>query len=146
MTDLQKKQILNMRKNGEGYKTIANAVGLSRDQVRNFCKSRNMTGFGNVAALNTDERLQAGELCLNCYEIIRQPAKGRPKKFCSNECRREWWKKHQERINHRETAMYHLKCAYCGKDFVSYGNKNRKYCSHYCYIHDRFWKMEEGRE
>ena len=40
---------------------------------------------------------------------------------------------------------YKLKCAYCGKDFISYGNKKRKYCSHYCYIHDRFWKKEEGR-
>ncbi len=146
MTELQKKIILNMRKNGEGYKTIATAVGLSRDAVRTFCKTRNMTGFGSVAALNVDERIQNGELCPNCCEPIKQPSKGRHKKFCSEECRRDWWKKHPEKTERKETAQYKLKCTYCGKDFVSYGNKNRKYCSHYCYIHDRFYEREDNQE
>ncbi|RXM53885.1 RNA polymerase subunit sigma-70, partial [Clostridium tetani] len=33
---------------------------------------------------------------------------------------------------------------YCGKEFSAYGNKNRKYCSHNCYIRDRFWRDEEN--
>lgn len=32
------------------------------------------------------------------------------------------------------------------REFFSYGNKGRRYCSHACYIHDRFWREEEGRE
>lgn len=143
MTELQKKQILNMRKEGAGYKSIAVATGLSRDVVRNFCKSRNMAGFGMAAEMNTDERVQSGELCLNCYEKIHQPKSGRPRKFCSDKCRRDWWKNHKDDINRSEAAIYHHKCVYCGKEFTAYGNNKRKYCSHYCYIHDRFWKKEE---
>ena len=146
MTELQKKQILNMRKEGAGYKSIAVATGLSRDAVRNFCKSRNMAGFGKAAEMNADERLQSGELCLNCYEKLYQPASGRRRKFCSDKCRRDWWKNHQGDINRNENAIYHYKCAYCGKEFTAYGNNKRKYCSHYCYIHDRFWRKEKRRE
>jgi len=38
-----------------------------------------------------------------------------------------------------------MTCARCGKEFTSYGNKNRKYCSHDCYIKARFWEgLEDG--
>jgi hypothetical protein len=66
-----------MRKNGMGYKTIASTVGLSRDVVRLFCKSRGMAGFGNATALNTKEKMKSGEICKNCCEKIEQPTKGR---------------------------------------------------------------------
>ena len=33
---------------------------------------------------------------------------------------------------------YEYTCAHCGKPFTAYGNKGRKYCSHECYIADRF--------
>lgn len=33
---------------------------------------------------------------------------------------------------------YHLICRHCKKEFISYGNKERKYCSHNCYIRERF--------
>ncbi len=142
MTEKEKNQIIKMRKNGVGYQAIATALNLSRDRVRNFCKKRNMAGFGAVFTLNDKEKTGEYERCLNCYKHIRQPKQGRPKKFCSNECRREWWKSHPEEINKKETAQYRLKCAYCGEDFISYGNKDRKYCSHNCYIHQRFYESE----
>ena len=34
-------------------------------------------------------------------------------------------------------AHYNLTCEYCGKEFESYGNKNRKYCSRACYVASR---------
>lgn len=37
-------------------------------------------------------------------------------------------------------AFYPLICAECGKEFLSYGNRKRKYCSHACYIKARFQK------
>lgn len=138
MTEVQKKQILKMRKDGLGYKTIAGAVDLSRNAVRKFCKSHGMSGFGWVAAINTAERVQSGELCKNCYQKIKQPKKGRKKKFCSEECRRNWWKEHPEQIKKTDNAQYRLICTNCGREFISYGNKNRKYCSHSCYINKRF--------
>lgn len=41
-----------------------------------------------------------------------------------------------EEVNRK--ANYSCTCAFCGKQFTSYGNKHRKYCSHACYINDRF--------
>ncbi len=146
MTETQKKQIVRMRKKGRGYKTIASAVGLSRDIVRTFCKKRHMSGFGEAFVLNDREKADEYKRCLNCYGHIRQPKKGRPKKFCSEECRRDWWKQHPEEIKKRETALYRIKCAYCGMDFIAYGNKGRKYCGHPCYIYDRFYEREESKK
>ena len=145
MTDEQKNKIIELRKNGAGYKAIATEVGMSRDAVRSFCKNRNLSGFGVAAVMNINEQTENGNICPNCCKPIAQPHKGRRKKFCSEKCRRDWWKEHPENGTQKETAQYRLKCTYCGKEFISYGNKNRKYCSHYCYIHDRFWKKEEGR-
>lgn len=31
-----------------------------------------------------------------------------------------------------------IRCPHCGKEFHIYGDKRRKYCSHECYIADRF--------
>ncbi len=39
MTSVQEKQIRNFRMKGIGYKAIASTLGLSRDVVRNHCKS-----------------------------------------------------------------------------------------------------------
>ncbi len=90
MTENQRNLILRLRKDGEGYKTIANTVGLSRDRVRSFCKSKNIAGFGAAATLNIEEQATDGSICPNCYAPIVQSTKGRRKKFCSEKCRREW--------------------------------------------------------
>lgn len=42
--------------------------------------------------------------------------------------------------------IYILKCQYCGKDYESKGFKNRKYCSHECYIRDRFRREEDAAD
>jgi len=39
--------------------------------------------------------------------------------------------------------MYPAVCVRCGKEFLSYGNRKRKYCSHDCYIKARFWEVED---
>ena len=88
----------------------------------------------------------AVKVCPNCGGKVIQPKTGRRRKFCSEQCRREWWSAHPEDIMRQESANYHLTCAYCGRPFISYGNKERKYCCHSCYIHDRFWRTEENRK
>ena len=84
-----------------------------------------------------------GKACLYCGREIKQPDTGRPKKFCTDKCRREWWKGHSDRINRKESAMYQVVCERCGTEFLSYGNRKRKYCSHNCYIKARFWEVED---
>lgn len=126
MTEQQAKQIREMREQGIGYRSIALTVGLSRDIVRNFCKSRGLSGYGSALTKNIQEQVMLGKACLYCGKEMKQLDTGRPKKFCSDKCRREWWKGHPERINRKESAMYPAVCVRCGKEFLSYGNRKRK--------------------
>lgn len=141
MTELQATQIFNLRTQGLGYRAIASAVGLSRDSVRNYCKSRNMGGYGVAASKNVDLMREYGEICHHCGGTVTQPKTGRPKRFCSEKCRREWWKSHPEAVSRSRESSYELVCRRCKKTFISYGNRNRKYCSHDCYIKHRFWEV-----
>ena len=143
MTDRQAEQIRLMRQDGMGYKAIALNIGLSRDIVRNFCKKNEMAGYGAALKLNIEEQKKIGRVCLFCGKAIDQPITGRHKKFCSDICRRKWWSEHQDRLNKSDTALYKLSCKRCGAEFISYGNKSRKYCSHECYIRKRFWEVED---
>lgn len=146
MTEFQAKQIRELRLKGTGYRVIASVVGLSRDVVRNYCKGHGLDGFASVLTLNMKEQMDMGHACLCCGKELKQPATGRRRKFCSEKCRREWWAAHQNDIQRKPTAYYEKTCVYCGKTFSAYGNRNRKYCSHECYVRDRFWREEEGRE
>ena len=143
MTEYQANQIREMREQGIGYRSIGLTIGLSRDVVRNFCKTRGLAGFGSVLTKNIQEQVMLGKACLYCGKEISQPKTGRPKKFCSDYCRRTWWRGHPERIQKRDSALYTMTCTRCGRSFLSYGNKTRKYCSHECYIKARFWEVED---
>lgn len=45
-----------------------------------------------------------------------------------------------DKVNRK--ANYEFICPHCKKLFSAYGNKKRKYCSHACYIEDRFGGAE----
>ena len=57
MTKEQAAQIKELRLQGKGYKTVASAVGLSRDIVRNYCKANGMNGYGEAAKLNLQREM-----------------------------------------------------------------------------------------
>ncbi len=137
MTDKQALLIEELRKKGMGYKGIAKQIGLSRDIVRNHCVKHGLSGY----ATTLKKKIVPWENCRLCGADVVQPKTGRPKKFCSDRCRRLWWSIHPEETKRR--AIYHLKCLHCGKDFDSYGNIKRKFCSHDCYIQYRFWREED---
>lgn len=139
MTDLQAIQIRELRLKGIGYRSISTVVGLSRDIVRNFCKTNGMDGYASAMTKNVQEAMQQGMVCNFCGKKLVRANTGRPRRFCSNECRRSWWKAHPNELKQQEKAVYHHSCARCGKEFTSYGNSKRKYCSHDCYIKDRFY-------
>ena len=140
VTAYQERRIRELRLRGVGYRSIAAELGISRDTVRNFCTSRDLSG---VAAA---QPIPAGNVCLCCGGEIIQPRRGRRRRFCSDACCRKWWAAHPDAIRQSQEAQHHLKCVYCGKEFIVYGNANRRYCCHNCYIRDRFWRAEEGRE
>ena len=139
VTAYQERRIRELWQRGVGYRTIAAELGISRDTVRNFCTSHALSG---VAA----DQSFAPNVCPCCGGEIVQQHRGRPRRFCSDACCRKWWAAHPDAIRQNPEAQRRLKCAYCGKAFTVYGNPPRRYCCHNCYIRDRFWRAEEGRE
>ena len=134
MTDKQREKIIELRKLGIGYRSIATAMNMSRDKVRNFCKAQGLDGYGKNNK-KADGEKTIRELCKNCgRQINKKPIKGRPKTYCSIECKKEWEVKHP--------ILYPHEYYYCGKKFESKA-KNADFCCHKCYIRDRFWRNED---
>ena len=133
MTNEQKEQITTLRQKGYGYMTIANAVGLSKDSVKAFCRNHQLAGV--KAESNARVKLDE-DVCLNCGKPVVQIPGRKIMKFCSSTCRQQWWNTHPEQVSRK--AIYTFTCACCGKAFTAYGNASRKYCSHDCYIAARF--------
>ena len=67
------------------------------------------------------------EECPACGNKIENTHGRKPLKFCTVQCGHDYWKIHTEEIDKK--AYHKMNCAYCKKDFYSYSNKNRKYCS-----------------
>ena len=82
-------------------------------------------------------------VCRQCGRPLVQNKTGRKRYFCCDPCRRAWWREHPEELHHSPEATYIITCKQCGKKFTSYGNRNRKYCSHKCYIYHRFYLEPE---
>lgn len=139
ISPMQERQIREARLKGAGYRSIAVVLGLDRDTVRNYCVKHKLHSESEQAVHS------ASVLCPQCRQPIVQNSRGRHRKFCSNDCRRKWWTAHPEAIERRDSAQYHKTCAYCGKEFMAYGDTKRRYCCHHCYIRDRFGKVEDGR-
>lgn len=140
MDDFQRKQMRKLRSEGLGYQSIGKIVGLSRDSVRNYCKRNpELLGYRNAVTKMMKDQASGLPCCLHCKETFIPKGTGRPKKFCSDACRRYWWQNHPELHQKQNTAYYELTCQHCGKSFLSYGNANRKFCSHSCYIQSRFY-------
>lgn len=127
MTDQQKEQIATLRSQGYGYKKIAQIMELSNNTVKSFCK-RN-----NISAPIVTTRKEG--CCPQCGKEIVQSSKTKKRRFCSDACRKLWWKEHPNLSS--ETAVYSFICAECRIHFTAYGNRNRKFCCHDCYVQHR---------
>lgn len=73
--------------------------------------------------------------CQHCGKVVDQYPGRKPKHYCSDQCRMAYWNSHKDEVN--KQAFYKLTCKHCGKEFTSYGNINRKYCSRSCYADAR---------
>lgn len=136
MNEKKKELIRVMRREGNSYTKIAQKLNLSENTVKSYCMRNNLGGTGMSLLLS------AGLICRNCEKPIKQSPGHKQRKFCSDICRIKWWNTHPEHVDKK--AVYFFCCAGCGQLFTAYGNANRKYCSHKCYINDRFSKKEEA--
>ena len=132
MTEKEKKQVAMYRELGFSYSAISKAMEISVNSIKTYCK-RN--GLGGIRAFDKSISLSVLQ-CENCGEPLVQNPGRKKKRFCSDKCRNIWWNSHPDQVNKK--ANYNCVCANCNKNFISYGNKHRKYCSHKCYIDDRF--------
>lgn len=124
MTEKQKTKIITMRKNGSTYSDIAAQLNLSVGTVKSFC-SRNST-------------ISLQSRCKYCGNELNNTPGHRQKSYCSDRCRQRYWQEHSQ---HRGGSAIELcVCPVCGKSFFDYRKHHRKYCSHACYIADRYGK------
>ena len=135
MTPTQKETIALLRTDGRSYGEIANHLGINRDAVISFCR-RNLPKQPVQAPIEADGEDQ----CRQCGSQLIQRKDMKTRVFCCDACRIKWWSEHPEKLNKK--AVYNFTCAHCGKAFSAYGNRGRKYCSHECYIEDRFGSTE----
>ena len=128
----EKNQIKRLRAEGHSYGRVATMLGLSENTVKSFCRRNGLAGRGEVEK-NVDEDAHT---CKCCGLPVKQNPGRKEKKFCSYSCRMRWWKEHSDQVQRK--ANYQFECAFCHKPFTAYGNANRKYCCHECYVADRF--------
>ena len=133
MTEEQKNAIALLRKSGAGYGKISKELGISENTIKSYCRrNRSVT------------KLRQGEhICPMCGKPVMQNPGRREKKFCSDACRRKWWNENRDKVRQGAGSIYGFTCKRCGKEFTAYGNPHRQYCSHECYVSDRFWEGEE---
>ena len=117
MTNEQKYKIAELRQSGYGYANIADALGLTKNQVSAYCRRAGLTG--TKAAVGTTD-VPASNCCRNCGKPLMQVAGRKPLKFCSDACRIHWWNTHPDAVDKK--AFYDFTCACCGKPFRAYGN------------------------
>ncbi|MBR3457651.1 MAG: sigma-70 family RNA polymerase sigma factor, partial [Selenomonadaceae bacterium] len=100
MTEEQKAIIQDLRFKGEGYKKIAQELGLSENTIKSFCRR---TQVPKIEA----EPVPAGDACEGCGKPIEQTTGRKHKRFCSDACRCKWWNSHLHLVQRK--AVYRLK-------------------------------------
>ena len=133
MTETERSRIVELQRQGCGYKKISTLTGLPLNTVKSFC----------VRHPVRDEAVsETSALCRNCGTPLEQTPHKRKKLFCSDACRMAWWNAHPERVQRK--AYYTLTCRCCGRQFESYGNAHRQFCSRACY--SQFRRKETDHE
>lgn len=131
MNELQKQRIIELRNSGLSYSKIADALSISINTIKSFCRRNNLGGH-----IGKESKQINKTFCKKCGKELNQIPGKKPLKFCGKECRVNWWNTHPEMVNKK--AIYSFVCTSCNSPFTSYGNSKRKYCSHSCYINHRF--------
>ena len=92
MTNAQTEQIEKLRRENYSYRFIGQALRLSPNTVKSVCRRK---GFEAIGARKTKAEKMSANFCKNCGLIISLDAKSN-QSFCSDACRRSWWKKNRK--------------------------------------------------
>jgi endogenous inhibitor of DNA gyrase (YacG/DUF329 family) len=124
MTDTQRTQIKELRLAGYGYKKIAQALSLSVNTVKSYCRRNGLND-------EPKDRSMPDSFCRQCNAPLTHTSGKKKKEFCSDKCRMRWWNARPEKIRRKAAKQYI--CITCGRDFTGYGSRERKFCSRACY-------------
>ncbi len=135
MTDEEKNRVLELRASGKGARAISKVINVPENTIKTFLRRHS---FKDVPIVPEPIKYEPKKepKCKMCKAVVTRFEGKRPRLFCSDHCRMQWWKEHPEEVNRK--AIYAYECAYCHKAFTAYGNSTRKYCSHECYVNDRY--------
>lgn len=123
MTKEEIAKIYELKGKGYGYKKIANVLNAPLSTVKSII----------IRHRNSNETC-----CLNCGARIVNKPKTKRRKFCSEGCKRKYIASHPECIGKEKSIVE--TCQNCGKEFTVYASRDRKFCSHGCYIAYRYKK------
>ncbi|RZI48257.1 RNA polymerase subunit sigma-70 [Lactococcus kimchii] len=137
MNQEQKNEIIRLRQQGFGYKKISIHLSVSVDAVKYYCKKQGLTG---VRAAPHNMSINA---CRECHQPLEQKEKRKFQAFCSPICRLNWWRKNRSKGNLKRGKP--IICPCCEKTVKVSEKSIRKYCSHECYIKERFGGKTDER-
>lgn len=138
MTESQKQQITEMRRQGKKYAEISDSLTIPVGTIKAFC-SRSHTK-PSAASMAVTSVSHEKERCKRCGQPLVNSPGHRQKTFCSAACRRKYWQENTELMRH--PSFVTITCPACGKVFSDYAGHRRKYCSHACYIASRYRKAD----
>ena len=128
-TQEQLNEIYRLKDRGVPNKDIALAVGVSYEAVKKYLAR-------HPGKMKFDH-------CMNCGAPFSSRGKI-IKKFCSENCRKEYWNKHRHIDDRKSTKI--CECQECHKTYLSYGRKVSKFCSRECFrrFESRKWGGSNG--
>ena len=88
MSTAQDERIAQLRRENYSYRFIGDILRMSPNTVKSICRRQGYTALGSRKT--KAEKLSA-RFCQNCGAAL-PPSNCMEQKFCSDHCRRAWWK------------------------------------------------------
>ena len=92
MTTEQMERIKELRSENYSYRFIGDALGLSMNTVKSVCRRKR---FDTTGSRKTKAEKEAARICENCGKFLGEDIRS-DSRFCSDSCRRKWWKSHRK--------------------------------------------------
>ena len=126
----EREEVRSQRLAGFECVEIAENTGLSLEQVTDYCRELGLPETGSCQLQPPDGSRERH--CPVCGRILVQRGNSGRRRFCSPECREEYYRQHK--------SFRIAVCKNCGREFhaVDEGKRQRKFCSLNCYWNYRY--------
>ena len=87
-------RIAALRQQNYSYRFIGEVLSLSPNTVKSICRRKHLKATG---PRKTKAQKLTARICQNCGAILPSNS-NQEQKFCSDKCRRNWWKRNRRII------------------------------------------------